>query len=119
MEHMARYHAGRLSRTLALGATSSEAMAPLVRRSLRSGLIPLVDSTKTTGLIFFPGTMVGMLLAGASPIDDVRLQLVLLYVLLGAVALSTLLAVLASRRAFFTAEHQLRELAPPQPHTGA
>ena len=32
---------------------------PIVRRSLRSGMITLVDSTKTTGLIFFPGTMVG------------------------------------------------------------
>jgi hypothetical protein len=43
----------------------------------------------------------------------------LLYVLLGAVALSTLLAVLTSRRAFFTTEHQLKELTPPQPHPGA
>jgi hypothetical protein len=82
-------------------------------------MIPLIDSTKTTGLIFFPGTMVGMLLAGASPVDAVRLQLVLLYVLLGAVALAALLAVLLSRRAFFTAEHQLREVAPPQSTLGA
>jgi putative ABC transport system permease protein len=109
----------RIEATLALGATAAEAIRPIARRSLRSGMIPLIDSTKTTGLIFFPGTMVGMLLAGASPIDAVRLQLVLLYTLLGAVALSTLLAVLASRRAFFTADHQLRELAPAQPHPDA
>ena len=51
-------------------------------------MIALVDSTKTTGLIFFPGTMVGMLLAGADPTDAVRLQLILLYTLLGSVALS-------------------------------
>jgi ABC-type cobalamin/Fe3+-siderophores transport system ATPase subunit len=50
-----------------------------VRRALRSGTITLIDSTKTTGLIFVPGTMVGMLLAGASPTDAVRLQLILLY----------------------------------------
>jgi putative ABC transport system permease protein len=112
-------NAGRIEATLALGATATEAVRPITRRSLRSGMIPLIDSTKTTGLIFFPGTMVGMLLAGASPGDAVRLQLVLLYVLLGAVALSTLLAVLVSRRAFFTADHQLREPAPPQPHPRA
>ncbi len=47
--------AREIEATLALGATSTQAVAPLVRRSLRSGLIPLVDSTKTTGLIFFPG----------------------------------------------------------------
>jgi putative ABC transport system permease protein len=101
--------AGRIEATLALGATGTQAIRPIARRSLRSGMIPLIDSTNTTGLTFFPGTMVGMLLAGASPTDAVRLQLVLLYVLLGAVALSTLLAVLLSRRAFSTAEHQLRE----------
>jgi len=111
--------AARIEATLALGATTTQAVRPVARRSLRSGIIPLIDSTKTTGLIFFPGTMVGMLLAGASPIDAVRLQLVLLYVLLGAVALATLLAVLLSRRAFFTAEHQLREMAPPQSNLGA
>ena len=80
-------HARRheIEATLALGATPTQAMLPIVRRSLRSGMIPLIDSTKTTGLIFFPGTMVGMLLAGAEPIDAVRLQLILLYTLLGSV----------------------------------
>ena len=102
--------AARVEATLALGAPASEAIRPIARRSLRSGMIPLIDSTKTTGLIFFPGTMVGMLLAGASPGQAVRLQLVLLYILLGAVSLATLLAVLLSRRTFFTAEHQLREI---------
>jgi putative ABC transport system permease protein len=96
--------------TLALGATATEAMRPVVRRSLRSAMIPLIDSTKTTGLIFFPGTMVGMLLAGAAPIDAVRLQLILLYVLLGSVALAALTAVLLGYRNFFTAAHQLREV---------
>jgi putative ABC transport system permease protein len=99
--------------TLALGATSTEAAAPSVRRSLRSGMIALVDSTKTTGLIFFPGTMVGMLLAGADPTDAVRLQLILLYVLLGSVALAGLIATSLAYRNFFTPAHQLRE--PPAP----
>lgn len=105
--------AAQIEATLALGATASQAMRPLLRRSLRSGMIPLIDSTKTTGLIFFPGTMVGMLLAGASPIYAVRLQLVLLYVLLGSVALAALTAVHLGYRNFFTQAHQLREL--PQP----
>ena len=72
--------AARIEASLALGASSTEAIRPLARRSLRSGMIPLIDSMKTTGLIFFPGTMVGVLLA-----------------------------VLLSRRFFFTSEHQLRE----------
>ena len=45
--------------TLSLGATARQAAAGAVTRSLRSGMIPLIDSTKTTGIVFFPGAMVG------------------------------------------------------------
>jgi UDP-glucose/iron transport system permease protein len=99
--------------TLALGATSTEAAMPIVRRSLRSGTINLIDSTKTMGLIFFPGTMVGMLLAGADPTDAVRLQLILVWTLLGSVSLAALTATTLAYRNFFTPAHQLRE--PPEP----
>ena len=94
---------------LALGATARQAASGLVTRSLRSGMIPLIDSTKTTGVVFFPGTMVGMLVAGAEPLDAVRLQIVLLWVLLGAVALAGLIAVTLGYRGFFTDAHQLRD----------
>ena len=102
--------ARQIEATLALGATSRQAAGPLVTRSLRSGLIPLIDSTKTTGVVFFPGTMVGMLVAGAEPLDAVRLQLILLWVLLGAVSLAALIATSLGYRGFFTDAHQLREL---------
>ena len=105
-----RSHARRIEATLALGATSRQAAAGLVTRSLRSGMIPLVDSTKTAGVVFFPGTMVGMLLAGAEPADAVRLQLILLWSLMGSVALSAVLATGLAQRSFFTPAHQLREL---------
>jgi putative ABC transport system permease protein len=89
----------QIEATLALGATATQAIRPILRRSLRSGMIPLIDSTKTTGLIFFPGT-----------VDAVRLQLILLYVLLGSVALGALASVLLAYRNFFTPAQQLREL---------
>ncbi|CAN5517648.1 iron export ABC transporter permease subunit FetB [soil metagenome] len=108
-----RDSAGEIEATLALGATSTQAVAPLVRRSLRSGMITLIDSTKTTGVIFFPGTMVGMLLAGADPVDAVRLQLILLYVLLGSVSIAALMSTTLARRNFFTPAEQLSE--PPEP----
>lgn len=105
--------ARRIEATLALGATAQEAALPHLRRALRSGTIALIDSTKTTGLIFFPGTMVGMLLAGAEPVDAVRLQLILLWVLLGAAAIAALIATTLAYRNFFTPAQQLRE--PPEP----
>jgi putative ABC transport system permease protein len=105
-----RSSAGQIEATLALGATARQAAAGLVTRSLRSGMIPLVDSTKTTGVVFFPGTMVGLLVGGAEPLDAVRLQLILLWALLGSVSLAALIATSLGYRGFFTAAHQLREL---------
>jgi putative ABC transport system permease protein len=54
-----------------------------------------------------------MLLAGADPTDAVRLQLILLYVLLGAASIAALMSITLARRNFFTPAHQLRE--PPEP----
>jgi putative ABC transport system permease protein len=108
-----RDRAPLIEATLSLGATSRQATAGLVSRSLRSGLIPLIDQTKTTGMVFFPGAMVGALLGGASPVNAVRLQLILLWTLMGAAALSALIATTLAQGRFFTSEHQLVE--PPAP----
>lgn len=105
--------ARQIEATLSLGATSRQAASGLVSRSLRSGMITLVDSTKTTGVVFFPGTMVGMLVAGAEPLDAVRLQLILLWTLLGSVSLAALISTSLGYRGFFTPAHQLREPPPP------
>jgi putative ABC transport system permease protein len=99
----------RIEATLALGATAAQATRDLTARSLRSALIPLLDQTKTTGLVSFPGVLVGSLVAGAEPVDAVRLQLVLLWILLGSVALSALIATALGYRGFFTSADQLRE----------
>jgi putative ABC transport system permease protein len=108
-----RGQANLIEATLALGATARQATSRAVARSLRSGLIPLIDQTKTTGMVFFPGTMVGALLGGATPLNAVRLQLILLWTLMGAAALSSLIATNLAQQRFFTPSHQL--LDPPAP----
>jgi len=105
--------ANLIEATLSLGATARQATTTLVARSLRSGLIPLIDQTKTTGMVFFPGTMVGALLGGATPLNAVRLQLILLWTLMGAAALSSLIATGMAQSRFFTDSHQLVEPPPP------
>jgi putative ABC transport system permease protein len=105
--------AALIEATLSLGATSRQASAGLVSRALKSGLIPLIDQTKTTGMVFFPGAMVGAILGGASPVNAVRLQLILLWTLMGAAALSALIATTLAQSRFFTSSHQLVEPPPP------
>ncbi len=98
----------KVEAALALGATSRQAVSPILKTALRGALVPLVDATKTTGIIFLPGAMVGMIIAGADPLEAVELQIVVLYMLLGSVSVAAMLVGLLSYRSFFTARHQLR-----------
>ena len=98
----------KVEAALALGATSRQAVSPILTTALQRAMIPLIDATKTTGIIFLPGAMVGMIIAGAEPLEAVRLQIVVLYMLLGSVSIAAILVGLLSYRSFFTARHQLR-----------
>jgi putative ABC transport system permease protein len=104
----------KVEAALALGATSRQAVSPILKTALRSAMIPLIDSTKTTGIIFLPGAMVGMIIAGADPLEAARLQIVVMYMLLGSVSIAAILVGLLSYRSFFTPRHQLR----PEPREG-
>ncbi|MFQ5419102.1 MAG: iron export ABC transporter permease subunit FetB [Anaerolineae bacterium] len=92
---------------LALGATRRQAADLYLKTALQSGMMPIIDSTKTVGLIQLPGAMTGMILAGASPLAAVQLQMIVMYMLIGAAAFTGLGAAFLSYRQFFTGDHQL------------
>lgn len=93
---------------LALGATPRQSVTPQLRRVLKSGMLPIIDSTKVVGLIQLPGAMTGMILGGASPLEAVQLQIIVMYMLLGAAAWTALSAALLGYRGFFTVAYQLQ-----------
>lgn len=92
---------------LALGQSSSEAARPYVRAALRTALVPQIERTKAVGLVALPGAMTGLLLAGVSPIDAVRVQAAVMYVLLGSVATTVSVVAVGLTRRLFTADHRL------------
>ncbi len=102
----------QIEASLALGASPRQSTVSLARRSVRLAMVPVIDSTKTTGLVFLPGAMTGMILAGAEPLQAVRLQAVVMFMLLAAVALTaTVTSYLAPGR-LFTPQQQLRRPVP-------
>jgi putative ABC transport system permease protein len=93
---------------LALGADSRRASLKQFQRTLRSAMIPIIDTTKTVGLIKLPGAMTGMILAGASPLQAVQLQMIVMYMLVGASTFTGLIAAYLTYRQFFTPAYQLK-----------
>jgi putative ABC transport system permease protein len=75
---------------LALGATPREATLQQMRRSLGIALSPAIDNAKTQGLINLPGAMTGLIMAGASPLQAVQMQIVLKNVIMAASTVSVL-----------------------------
>lgn len=102
-----RIQRAQIEAALALGATHQQAARSQLRRALATGMTPIVDNTKTVGLISLPGAMTGMILAGASPLEAVQLQIIVMYMLIGANAFSGLTAAYLTYQQFFTKAHQL------------
>lgn len=92
---------------LALAQPSREAARPWLRLALRTGMLPTVDQTKVVGLVALPGAMTGMILAGASPLAAIRLQMLVMYMLLGGNAFAALVSGELTLRRLFTTDHQL------------
>ncbi len=68
---------------LALGATRHQALGPLMRESIRKGLIPIANQMSAAGIITLPGIMTGQILAGMDPLDAVKYQILLMFLLAG------------------------------------
>ncbi|MGA9278923.1 ABC transporter permease [Ilumatobacter sp.] len=92
---------------LALGLSASDAFQPVLRESLRTALIPQIETTKAVGIIALPGAMVGLVLAGVDPADAVRVQISVMYLVLGSVATTTAVMSLGIARELFTSSDQL------------
>jgi putative ABC transport system permease protein len=104
---------------LALGQPAAAAAHPYVRESLRTALIPQIETTKAVGLIALPGAMTGLILAGVDPIDAVQVQAAVMYLVLGSVATTTAVMALGIRRRLFTRDHRLVRLGTGAAHHGA
>ena len=95
---------------LALGQPSQEAARPYVRTALRDALTPQIETTKAVGVVFLPGAMTGLILAGVDPVDAVLVQAVVMYLVLGSVATTTVVVALGLVRLLFTPDHRLVRL---------
>jgi putative ABC transport system permease protein len=98
---------------LALGLTSTDAARPYVRSALRTALIPQIETTKAVGLVFLPGAMTGLILAGVAPLDAVRVQAAVMYLVLGSASTTTAVIALGVQRRLFTRDHRLVRMLRP------
>ena len=96
----------RVDMALALGATRWEAAQGPARQAVRAGMIPTLNQMAVVGVVSLPGMMTGQVLAGQSPLQAVRYQIVIMFLIAASSALGTVGAVLLTYRRLFSAEHR-------------
>jgi len=96
-----------LEARLALGCSVPDASRPYLRVVLRTAMTPQIESTKAVGLVFLPGAMTGLVLAGVDPVDAVLVQLALMLLILGGVATISTVVTLGAGRRLFTPDERL------------
>ncbi|WGS17358.1 MULTISPECIES: iron export ABC transporter permease subunit FetB [unclassified Bradyrhizobium] len=93
---------------LALGGTRYQALLPVIRDALRTGFMPTINGMAAIGLVSLPGMMTGQILAGVEPVDAVKYQLLIMFLIAGGTGLGTLAAVIGGGRLVTDHRHRLR-----------
>ncbi|MBI9019986.1 MAG: iron export ABC transporter permease subunit FetB [Verrucomicrobia bacterium] len=103
-----RSHRSVIETRLALGQTKSEAIADIRRESIRTGLIPIVNAMAAAGIVSLPGMMTGQILAGNLPLDAVRYQIMIMFMVSAGTGFGTLAAIWMTSHRLFDDRDRLR-----------
>jgi putative ABC transport system permease protein len=86
---------------LMLGQHWSEAISSMRKQAIRSGMIPIINAMAAAGVVSLPGMMTGQIIAGAPPVEAVKYQILIMFLIVVGTGFGTFAAVsLASRRLF-------------------
>ena len=93
---------------LILGQDWNAAIADIRRDSIRSGLIPIINAMAAAGLVSLPGMMTGQILAGAAPVEAVKYQILIMFLIAAGTTFGTTGAVWSGSRRLFDRRERLR-----------
>jgi putative ABC transport system permease protein len=92
---------------ITLGASRWQACQSEFAAATRTAMIPILNTMSVAGIVSLPGMMTGQLLAGASPIQAVQYQIMIMFVIAAAIAIGVLLALAAAFFRVTTPMHQI------------
>ncbi len=93
---------------LMLGQKWTQAIADIRRESMRSGTIPIINAMAAAGVVSLPGMMTGQILAGIAPVEAVKYQILIMFMISSSTGFGTLAAVWVATRRLFDDRERLR-----------
>ena len=86
---------------LLMGMNWQQSITEARRAAARAGLMPIINTMAASGVVSLPGMMTGQILAGAPPVEAVKYQIMILFLIAVGTGFGVLAALwLASRRLF-------------------
>ena len=92
---------------LCLGANSKQAIATYQKDAIRTGLIPTLNNMIVIGLVSLPGMFTGQVLGGSNPLDAASYQILILFAIVLANLIATVLVTQGIYKQFFNQDDQL------------
>lgn len=93
---------------LMLGQTQSQAIHELAKDATRASLIPTINAMAAAGLVSLPGMMTGQILAGSPPMEAVKYQIMIMFLISAGTGFGAIIAVQWTARRLFDDRHRLR-----------
>ena len=95
-------------RRLLLGQSREEATSDLRRESVRTGLVPIINAMAAAGIVSLPGMMTGQILAGSPPVEAVKYQILIMFLIAAGTGFGVLFSVWLTAHRLFDERHRLR-----------
>lgn len=70
-----------IEQRLMLGQEPCIAIGDIRKEAMRAGMIPIINSMAAAGLVSLPGMMTGQILAGAAPVEAVKYQILIMFMI--------------------------------------
>lgn len=93
---------------LALGEPMQDVLADAQRESIRTAMMPILNSLAVCGVVSLPGMMTGQILSGSDPSSAVRYQMMIMYMIAAGAGMGSVLTVHLIAKRLTDARDRLR-----------
>jgi len=93
---------------LILGQDWRAAIGDITRDSVRIGMIPMINAMAAAGIVSLPGMMTGQILSGTEPVEAVKYQILIMFMITAGTGFSAMLATWIGAKRLFDDRQRLR-----------
>jgi putative ABC transport system permease protein len=97
-----------IEQRLMLGHKDKEAIRDIARDSMRAGMIPIINAMAAAGVVSLPGMMTGQILAGSPPVEAVKYQILIMFLVTSGTGFAVIIVLQLITRRIFDSRERLR-----------